>query len=73
MFILRLILLLNFVQYFDCFYENPPHGLLLNEIRIDSVLPFLELKTNDEYGSAGKDLSGYGVMVLEFNLRAVKR
>ena len=68
-----LVILLQFIQYLDGLYENPPYGLLLNEIRIESSLPFIEVTTDNQRGSAGKDLSGYGLIILEFYLRAVER
>ena len=68
-----LAILLQLIQHLDGLYERPPYGLLLNEIRIESSLPFIEVSTDDEIGSAGKDLSGYGLIILEFYLRAIER
>ena len=68
-----LAILLQLIQHLDGLYERPPYGLLLNEIRIEAALPFIEVTTDDQIGSAGKDLSGYGLIILEFFLRALER
>ena len=51
-------------------HGNDPLTLRINELKFENILPFLELKSHIVQ-SGQKDLTGYGIIVVEFTKRAL--
>ena len=55
-----------------CAYDDP-YGILINEIQTQNVLPFIEFRAHAQPTSAGRNLRGYSVIIVEFNRRYLDR